>query len=157
MDEQLQLQEGSINELDEGVRKRCKALNARDDPCAGWVMGGSDWCWVHNPANQEAVDAGRKLGGHTSQAKHSPRVNVGDIPKKIRTVEDVLNLLDYCKDEMLMLTNGLSRNKGLMQLGSTYLQTLQEGELQDHVGDLEDRMIEITDLLKKAKDPRKYR
>ena len=156
MDEVLQLEE-----LEEGTngdgRKHCKALNARGDPCAGWVMGNTDWCWVHNPGNQEAVDAGRKLGGQTNQAKHSPRVNAGNLPSKIRTIEDLLALLDYCKDELLMLNNGLSRNKAIVQLVEAYIKIIEKGEFQEHVGNLEDKVDELKDLVEKAKDPRRWR
>ena len=150
MDEVLQLEEGTNGD----GRKRCKAFNLRNEPCSAWVMKGKDYCWVHEPTNKEASDAARKLGGATNQAKHSSRVNPGHIPKKVRTIEDLLGLLDYAKDELLMLNNGLSRNKAIVQLASAYAQVLKEGELQDRLGDVED---EIHDLLKKAKDPRRYR
>ena len=154
MDEVLQLQEGAGEGSNGGVRKHCRAFNARNEPCSAWVMKGKDYCWVHEPSNKEASDAARKLGGQTNRAKHSPRVNAGHIPDKVRTIEDLLGLLDYCKDELLMLNNGLNRNKAIVQLASTYAQILKEGELQDRLGDVED---EIHDLLKKAKDPRRYR
>ena len=150
MDEVLQLEEGTNGD----GRKRCKAFNARNEPCAAWVMKDKDYCWVHEPSNKEAADAARKLGGSVNQVKHSSRVNPGQIPDKIRTVEDLLGLLDYAKDELLMLNNGLSRNKAIVQLAAAYTQVLKEGEVQDRIGDIED---EIHGLLKKAKDPRRYR
>ena len=157
MDEQLQLQEGSTNELDEGVRKRCKAFNARGDPCAGWVMGNTDWCWVHNPANQEAVDAARRQGGRANQAKHSPRVNAGRLPTKIRTFEDLLEVLDYCTNELLILNNGLSRNKAIVQLVEAYIKIIEKGEFADHVSGLEDKVGELKSLVERTKDPRRWR
>jgi len=153
MDEVLQLEEGTNGD----GRKRCKAFNLRNEPCSAWVMKGKDYCWVHEPTNKEASDAARKLGGATNQAKHSSRVNPGQIPDKIRTIDDLLALLDYCKDELLMLRNGLSRNKAIVGLVEAYIKIIEKGEFQDHVGVLEGKVDELKDLVERAKDPRRYR
>jgi hypothetical protein len=124
------------------TRIRCKALNAKGQPCAGWAMS-SGYCWVHNPEVAEERHKARVLGGATNQAQHSPRVNLGQVPKEIRTIEDILVLMDFAKDEILMLNNGLNRNKALVQLASTYAAILKDGDMEDRVGDLETVIKEL--------------
>lgn len=148
MDEVLQLEEGTNG----STRKRCKAINLRGEPCSGWVMKGFEYCYIHNPEVAEERHASQKLGGATNQAKHSPRVNLGNIPRQVRTIDDLLLLLDYCKDEMLFLNNGLNRNKALVQLAGAYSQVLKDANMEDRIDDMYD---EVQGLLEKAKKTRK--
>lgn len=129
----------------ENGKRACKALNAEGQPCASWVQTDSDYCFVHDPERMGERFEARKRGGASNRAKHSPRVNLGHIPKKVRTVEDLLELLDYCKDEMMMLSNGLNRNKALVQLASTYSAVIKDAGIEDRLGDLETEMLALLD------------
>ena len=157
MSEALELQVGTVEEETETGQRHCKALNVHGERCGSWAMVNADYCFHHNPEASEERKAAWALGGATNQAKHSSRVNPGHIPDKIRTIDDLLALLDYCKDELLMLRNGLSRNKAIVGLVEAYIKIIEKGEFQDHVGTLEGKVDELKDLVERAKDPRRYR
>jgi hypothetical protein len=41
----------------------CEATTLEGNPCQAPILGGSRFCWAHDPANEKAADAARRAGG----------------------------------------------------------------------------------------------
>ena len=104
----------------------CKATTKAGKPCQAAALRGDDYCFMHSPKMAEKRQKSRKLGGYRSRPKHSS----GKPPVNIRSIDDVLELLDYALLEAVQLENSLGRGRLLVALCSEYLRALDVGDLE---------------------------
>lgn len=98
-------------------------------------MTGKKHCFAHSPAKGAERAAARKLGGLHRQTRHGG--NPSNIPEQVRTLADVLLILDYTLKEIAALENGINRGRALIALAEAYIKALQVSELEARIAALE--------------------
>jgi len=111
----------------------CQAKNKQGGPCGAAAMIGDKFCYQHSPKVADERAEARKLGGYRSRRKHSK----GQPPEKVRTIEDVLQLLDYSLAESIELENSIARGRLLVALAGEYIRALDVGDLETRMQRLE--------------------
>ena len=114
----------------------CQAKNKQGEPCGAAAMIGDEFCYQHSPKVADERAEARKLGGYRSRRKHSN----GQAPAKVRTIEDVLKLLEYSLSETLELENSIARGRLLVALADSFIKALDVGDLETRMQRLEDQL-----------------
>lgn len=107
-------------------------------PCKAPAKKGRRYCFHHDPALARERAKARKLGGLNRGTKHG-EINPASVPT-VRTVADVLQLLDYARAEIVVMENGVARDRLLISLASGYLSAFEVGELETRVAALEQQL-----------------
>jgi hypothetical protein len=121
--------------------RQCQARNKRGEPCNAQIGTGSDYCFHHDPAKAAERKAARSKGGF---ARHGRKLgkNVRTFdemrpPTQIRTVDDVMTLLEKGVHDLFSLENSVSRARALGTLAMAALKALEVGEYETRLAALE--------------------
>lgn len=117
---------------------RCKAKTKTGEDCGGYAQAGSEYCYTHDPSRASERAAARKLGGHNRQTPHSTPYSG---PRQVRTLADVLQVLDYILGEALQLENSINRGRLLVSIAAEFTNAIKTGEM-------ENRLIALEEILK---------
>ncbi len=96
--------------------------------------GASGYCFAHDPARAAERAAARKAGG---QARHTPHSTADKPPAQVRTLTDVLALLDYAMAEAVVMENSVLRGRLLVQFAGAYTEVIKVGEFEQRLATLE--------------------
>jgi len=118
------------------MANRCKAINKFGEPCGGYALTGSEYCYIHDPARAADRAKTRKLGGHNRRTAHGG--DSSTLPKTVRTMMDVYQVLDYTLAETIALDNSIIRTRALIALSEAYIHALEVGELEARILKLEE-------------------
>lgn len=113
---------------------KCKATTASGEACAGYALAGGVYCYTHDPARAAERAAARKKGGHNRQTPHRGEYSG---PQQVRSLADVLQVLDYTLSETLALENGITRGRLLVAICAEYTNAIKTGELENRLQALE--------------------
>ena len=119
--------------------KKCKANTNSGEACAGYALAGGDYCYTHDPARAAERAAARKKGGQNRKTPHAG--NTDQLPGKVRSLAEVLQVLDYTLTETVLQENSIARNRLLVAICAEYTNAIKTGEL-------EARMIALEMILK---------
>lgn len=120
--------------------RRCKATNARGEPCGAPALHGSDWCFWHDPAlAKERAAARRKAGKNRRRGAADPSFAEAMESREFRTLEDIVGLLGVTIRQTLALENSVSRNRALGYLSRCWADVYRVGEIERRVEVLEAR------------------
>ena len=117
---------------------RCTAKNRTGEPCQGFAIAKSKYCFSHAPSKRKERTAARKLGGFNRRTVHSG--DPDQVPREIRSMDDVLRLLDYTLAECLVQENSISRGRLLVTVVNSYIGAIQEGEFEMRLKLLEEKV-----------------
>jgi hypothetical protein len=101
--------------------------------------GKSGYCAMHDPARAEERTAARRAGGW---ARHTPHSSAAKPPATIRTLTDVLALLDYATAEATVMENSVIRGRLLVQLAGAYTEVIKTGALEERLAAIEAKLGE---------------
>lgn len=113
---------------------QCKAKTKAGVQCSNGG-GESGYCFVHNPAEAVKRASARKRGGVHRAAQHG-----GDsttIPDDVKSVADVLKVLQYTLQELIVQPNGVIRARALISCAMGFLKALEVGELETRLEQVE--------------------
>lgn len=94
--------------------KPCRARNVRGEPCSA-PANASGYCFWHDPARAADRTAARARGG---RARHGRTIGEIGGPRErervsLRTIDDVLALLERTASDLLLLENSINRARAL--------------------------------------------
>ena len=114
--------------------KHCKATKKNGERCT--VKAGPDgFCTFHSPAHGKARAMGRKRGGERHRIPHAG--NADDVPKQVRTLADVLAVLDYALAEAMPLENSVQRGRLIVGIAHAFIEAIKTGELESRLAAIE--------------------
>lgn len=116
------------------MKRHCKAKLKSGRPCPN-AAGQSGYCFTHDPARGAERAAARKRGGQRQRVPHAG--NADDVPKQVRTLDDVLKVLDYALAEALPLENSVQRGRLLVQIAHAFIEAIKTGELEQRLSVIE--------------------
>lgn len=115
------------------MAKHCKAPTRKGTPCPN-AAGASGYCFTHDPAKVAERAAARRAGG---QARNTPHSDAAKPPAQVRTLDQVLALLDYATAEAVVMENSVLRGRLLVQLAGAYTEAIKTGEFEQRLAAIE--------------------
>ena len=80
-------------------------------------------------------------GGKNKTAKHGG--DLAAVPNEIRSLGQVLNLLDYIRGEVVSQDNSIARARALIALAGEYHSVIQASELEVRINELERKVFGV--------------
>jgi hypothetical protein len=114
---------------------KCKAKTTSGAACKMAALKDSTFCFTHDPAKRASQAQARRKGGENRHTPHAG--NLEAIPPQIVTIQDARALLDYVRMELLVMDNGIQRNRALIALHDSFIKSLEIGELEARIQALE--------------------
>jgi hypothetical protein len=119
---------------------KCAALKGDGSPCQAQALKHGRYCFTHDPASGAPRAQAHKLGGQRRRVDHAR--DAPHTPGQVRTMADVLEILDYALAESLVLENSIARGRLLVALCGSYIETIKTGELETRLVALETRITD---------------
>jgi hypothetical protein len=110
---------------------KCKSKTTSGQACQAQAIKGSKFCFTHDPASGAARAKARRIGGQRNRSPHT-----GDpttIPEKVRTIDDVLKVLDYALAETIPLENSIQRGRLIVAIAGAFIEAIKTGELESRL------------------------
>lgn len=114
----------------------CSAINKAGKRCSAYALKGLPYCFAHAPQVARERTQARRLGG-IRHAVHQGESSA--LPEQVRSVADVLKVLDYALAELMELANSIPRDRALISLVSEYLHALDVSEIEERLQALEEQ------------------
>ncbi len=116
--------------------QKCNATNRDGNPCNGYAVEDSVYCFQHDPARAVERRQARRKGG---RARHRRRIGAIGQPEPVTldTMADVATLLQRCINDALQLENSLHRARTLGYLAGHLIKALDIAALEQRVSWLE--------------------
>ncbi len=95
------------------------------------VAGEMGFCFAHDPAKAQERAIARRKGGMAKLAS-SPG-NKELIPRQVRSIEEMMTILDYALCETLALSNGIQRGQLLISIARGYIEAVKVGEQEQRL------------------------
>lgn len=114
---------------------RCKAQNASGQPCQAQAIKNSVFCFTHDAPSAAARQVARKRGGLRRRVGHVG--NSTDLPEQVKTIDDVLKVLNYALKESLPLENSVQRGRLIVSICGAFVEAIKTGELETRLAAIE--------------------
>lgn len=118
----------------------CQATNRFGGTCGSNAMEGGIYCFSHDPSHAVRRQEARRKGGFL---RKTPKARVDREKCCLRSVDDVLNLLEETLADTTLQENSTSRTKALVSIALAALKALEIGETEKRLADLELRFAEV--------------
>jgi hypothetical protein len=93
---------------------RCTHITDAGQPCRAAALEHDEFCLFHSPARADAVQEARRLGGLRRRRERT--VSLACEFQGLRTVSDILLVLESTVNETLALDNSIARSRALAHL-----------------------------------------
>lgn len=119
-----------------GNPQHCKAITRAGQPCTAYAVANSNFCFAHDPGRSQARKAARQAGG---RARHGRRLETSgnSEPVQIRSITDVVMLLEKTINDALSLENSLQRARTVGYLAGVFIKAFEVSELERRIEILE--------------------
>ena len=116
------------------AKQKCRGKTRKGKPCPN-AAGQSGYCFTHDPARGQERAEARKRGGFNRRAPHMG--NAEALPKQVRTLGDVLAVLDYALVEAMPLENSVQRGRLIVTIAHAFMEAIKTGELESRLEAIE--------------------
>lgn len=114
---------------------KCKSKTSSGTRCNANARKDSQFCFAHDPSSGAAMAAARKKGGQRVRIGHAG--DTSKLPASVRSLDDVLSVLDYSLAECLPLENSIQRGRLLVAICGAFVEAIKTGELEKRIQSLE--------------------
>ena len=114
---------------------QCKAKTVGGEKCRVPALKGSQFCFTHSPEVGAARAQARKRGGQRRRVPHAG--NPETLPASVRTIDDVLKVLDYALAESMPLENSIQRGRLIVAIAGAFIEAIKTGELEQRLAAIE--------------------
>ena len=123
--------------MTEGMRPQfCKATTKAGAPCRMLCVGGSEYCFTHDPALAEKRKEARSRGGRARHGRRLGPVGEGEYVA-INSLTDVVRVLERELNEVLHLDRSISRARAVGYLCGIVSGIYKDSELEARLAALE--------------------
>jgi hypothetical protein len=103
----------------------CAGLTNAGQPCSAFAVHDSRYCFTHAPERKAERTAARIAGG---RARQPLSVAAKPDTMRLRTVEDVQQLLEAVALDALQMSNGQARNRLLVAVATVALTAIERAD-----------------------------
>jgi hypothetical protein len=103
----------------------CAGLTNAGQPCSAFAVHDSRYCFTHAPERKAERTAARIAGG---RARQPLSVAAKPDTMRLRTVEDVQQLLEAVALDALQMSNGQARNRLLVAVATVALAAIERAD-----------------------------
>ena len=114
---------------------KCKAITKDKKYCQAQAIKGSQFCFIHDPASGHERAQARKRGGERRRTPHAG--DTSKMPASVRSIDDVLKVLDYALAEAMPLENSIQRGRLLVAICGAFIEAIKTGELESRLAAIE--------------------
>ncbi len=121
--------------------RHCEATTKSGQPCRGYAIEGSRYCFAHDPAKAAERAQAHIKGG---KARHGRKLaTVADLSNvDLGTTEGALTVLTLALRDTLALENSVARNRALGFLATAVLDSLRVVDLDARITAIEAKQRE---------------
>lgn len=112
--------------------QRCAQTRPNGEPCRGFAIAGSRYCFAHDPAQAAKRDDARRRGG---EAGKPPPLPESTIP--LRTMGDVLALLETTVNDLRAGRVDTKTANGIGYLANVAVKVIQQTDIEARLEALE--------------------
>lgn len=114
---------------------KCHGKTKNGEPCRVPALKGNQFCFTHSPEVGAARAKARKRGGERRRVPHAG--DASKIPARVRTIDDVLAVLDYALAEAMPLENSIQRGRLIVAIAGAFVEAIKTGELEQRLAAIE--------------------
>jgi hypothetical protein len=118
-------------------KKYCSSQNLKGERCKAFANE-TGYCFMHDVEKGKERALARRKGGLATKKPHFADASV--LPSNIRTIENVLLILDYALLETIGLDNSIQRGRLLVSIAGGYIEALKVGEFEQRIETIENAM-----------------
>ncbi len=119
---------------------QCKSRNENGEQCRAKALKNKKYCFMHDPTSARKRAEARKLGGKRRRVDHAG--DSAGLPTKVRSIAEVMMILDYTLTEVVPMENSIARGRLLIALSDAYIKALEIGELESRLEAIEKALFE---------------
>lgn len=117
------------------VQRRCSFRSTTGKPCRAAPLKDGEFCLMHSPEHAKEVQEARRLGG--LRRKREVTVSGAYDFEGLETVAGIRRLVEVAVLDTLGAENSLARSRTLGYLAQVALHTLEVGDLENRLNNLE--------------------
>ena len=110
---------------------KCTAVRDDGSRCRAQALKNGEHCFMHDPGSGAARAQARRRGGERRRVGHAG--DISQIPSQVRSMTDVMGILDYALTEALSLENSIQRGRLLVAVCAAFGEAIKTGELESRV------------------------
>jgi len=118
--------------------RACRAIRTDGGPCGSPPLRDGAFCLWHDPAHDDEVREGRRLGG-LRRRRETAVAGAYDF-EGLRTTEQIRRLVEVAVIDTLGLENSIARARTLAYLAQTATKLLEVGELEERLTAVENAL-----------------
>jgi hypothetical protein len=115
----------------------CAGLTNAGQPCTAFAVSDSVYCFMHAPERKAERTAARVAGG---RARQPLSVAAKPDTMRLRTVEDVQQLLEAVALDAMQMSNGQARNRLLVAVAQVALTAIERADDVTAIRDAVERL-----------------
>ena len=120
------------------MRNSCKQVREDGSRCMAPPLTGSDFCFWHDPDNQEVAAEARRLGG-IRRRREKTLIGAYDVGE-LASVDELRRLLQVAVLDTLALENSIHRSRTLGYLTSVGANLLEKSQFEGRLQALEETL-----------------
>lgn len=120
------------------VKRVCRSVTERGEPCRQSPLTDGDFCFWHDPANEESAAEARRMGG-VNRKRERTLQEVYDLDG-VDTVEQVQRIIEIALAGALSEPNSLNRSRVLLQAATVAARVLEAADLEKRMQAIEQFM-----------------
>jgi len=130
------------------ARPLCKGKTKNGQPCQGYAVSGSEYCFSHDPASAAQRAESRRKGGMARHGRIIGKIEP-DEPQQARqrvTLDSpaaALKLIERACNDVLRLENSVNRNRVLIAGAVAFTKLYEVSELAARLEAMEKRLDEL--------------
>lgn len=109
------------------AKGRCTGENTKGEACKAYA-GDSGYCFMHDASRGRERATARRNGGLATKKPHNADTSL--VPSNVRSIDDVVSILNYTLHESIVLDNSIARGRLLVSIAHGFIEAFKVGELE---------------------------
>jgi len=118
------------------MHRQCAFRSATGKPCRAAPLRDGEFCLMHSPERVKEVQEARRLGG--LRRRRESTISSAYQFDSLNSVEGIRRIVEVAVLDTLSMENSIARSRTLAYLAQVALRTLEIGDLETRIADLEE-------------------
>jgi len=118
------------------MHRQCAFRSAIGKPCRAAPLRDGEFCLMHSPERVKEVQEARRLGG--LRRRRESTISSAYQFDSLNSVEGIRRIVEVAVLDTLSMENSIARSRTLAYLAQVALRTLEIGDLETRIADLEE-------------------